>query len=149
MLEGLAVGGKSLGGLPERFVGGGEIDIGDSVIRGLRDGLAVSNEGLTVVLLLVIGQAKVVVGMGVRGCESDGTTIGRFRLGMGSQGSIGQAEEQMGDIRAGLYCNGLLQGNDCGLGFVVTEIAQTEVIIAGGTVRIDLYCLVWPQGQHH
>ena len=93
MLEGLAVGGEGLGGLPERFVAGGEIDIGDSVIGGLCEGLAVGSESLVVALLLVIGQTKIVVGMGVRGPESDGMTIGGFRPGMGSQGSIGQAEE--------------------------------------------------------
>jgi len=69
VLEGLAVGGEGLGGLTERFVAGGEIDIGDSVIRSLRNGLAISCESLAVALLLVVGQAKIVVGVGIRGLE--------------------------------------------------------------------------------
>jgi len=35
-----------------------------------------------------------------------------------------------------------LQGDDRGLGFVVAEIVQTELIIARGTAGIDLHLLV-------
>src|SRR6266571_1121375 len=69
---------ESLLWLPERLVAGTEIDVGHGIIRGLRDGPTVGGEGLAVALLLVVHEAEIVVGMGIRGAEGDGTEIGRF-----------------------------------------------------------------------
>src|SRR2546422_9431962 len=124
VLEGLAVGGERLRRLPERFVARCEIDVGNGVIRGPSDGLAVGAEGLTVALLLVVHQAEIVVGVGIRGVEGNGTTISRFSLGVGSQGSIGQTEEQMGGVMTGLPRDGLSQGDHRGVSFVVAQVTQ-------------------------
>src|SRR2546428_4870731 len=71
VLEGLAVGGERLLRLPERFVARCEIDVGNGVIRGPSNGLAVGAEGLTGTLLLGGTPAEVVVREGVPGGEGN------------------------------------------------------------------------------
>ena len=49
---------------------------------------------------------------------------------MGAQRGIGQAEEQVGGVEVGPQGDGLLQGADGGVGLVVPEVAQAELIVA-------------------
>ena len=101
-LEGLAVRGERLLGLPERFVAGRQVDVGDGVVGGLRDGLAVGGEGLPVAPLAGGTRGRDSCRpAGFVGLSAMARRYAGFRLGVGAERGVGQAEEQVGGVVVG------------------------------------------------